>query len=279
MMSNWSYKIEKKPSFFSYPTVSDLDVKTPSSSTQVSLEQLLNEELQSPPPCLQVIDNYKNDGSQFQGAYCAPQGNPRVFDCPSIQITSISHNVHVEAGSNLEDVAAGGAEAAYYEPSWNRDQLYLPLDASYRESALSPSPCSSLSSRSWVSDLSSCDSFSHVNNYVDGELRDAALLALGSPGCGGGAFGVELWQQKYQHPVAFSPVLSPYQSPRQSPSHSPRTSIIEDTWLNCWPNSRWVSSVSVFKLSQSCAHCRSIVYFSRNSVVGTANQNVSYINY
>lgn len=245
MMSNWRYKIEKKTFFFSYLTVSDLDVKTPSSSTQVSLEQLLNQELQSAPPCLQVIDDYEHTGSQSQGAYCSPQGNLRVFDCPSIQITSISHNVHVEACSNLESLAAGGAEAAYYEPSWNRDQLYLPLDASYRESALSPSPCSSLSSRSWVSDLSSCDSFSHVNNYVDGELHDAALLALGSPGCGGGTFGVELWQQKYQHPVAFSPVLSP----RQSPSHSPRTSITEDTWLNCWPNSRWFGSVSVFKLS------------------------------
>ncbi|XP_017292388.1 nuclear factor of activated T-cells, cytoplasmic 3 isoform X2 [Kryptolebias marmoratus] len=216
----------------------DLDIKTPPSSTQALLEQLLNQELQSDPPCLQVTDDYQHAGYQSQGPYCGPQGNPRAFDCPSIQITSISHNIHAEAGSNLEVLAAGGAEGGYYEPSWQRDQLYLPLDACYRDSALSTSPCSSLSSRSWVSDLSSCESFSHNNDDVEGELRDAALLALGSPGCGGGAFGVELWQQKYQHPLAFSPVLSPHQSPRQSPSHSPRTSITEDTWQHRRPTSR-----------------------------------------
>ncbi|XP_037539003.1 nuclear factor of activated T-cells, cytoplasmic 3-like [Nematolebias whitei] len=217
-------------------TVSDFDIKNP--STQDFLEQLLNQELQSPPPCLHVTDDYEYAGCQSQGVYCGPQENPRSFDCPSIEITSISHNIHVDAGSSLEVLAAGGAEGGYVEPPWHRNHLYLPLDACYREATLSPSPCSSLSSRSWVSDLSSCESFSHINDNVDEELHDAALLDLGSPGCGGGTFGVELWQQKYQHPLPFSPVLSPHQSPRQSPSHSPRTSITEDTLLNHRPTSR-----------------------------------------
>uniref|UniRef100_A0A096MGS3 Nuclear factor of activated T cells 3b n=1 Tax=Poecilia formosa TaxID=48698 RepID=A0A096MGS3_POEFO len=143
----------------------------------------------------------------------------RAFDCPSIEITSIAHN-HIEPGNDLEVLPLGGAEGGYPEPLWTRDQLYLPLDACYRETALSPSPCSSLSSRSWMSDLSSCESFSHGYDDVEGELQDPALLALGSPGCRGGA------------------LLSPYQSPRQSPCHSPRTSVTEENWLSCRPTSR-----------------------------------------
>ncbi|XP_061750536.1 nuclear factor of activated T-cells, cytoplasmic 3 [Nerophis ophidion] len=149
------------------------------------------------------------------------QGNHRPFDCPSIQITAIAANNHVTQHAG----AVGGVEGGYLEASWSRDQLYLPLDPCYRDPAFCPSPCSSLSSRSWVSDLS---------DDVDGELRDAALLALGSPGCGGGAFGVELWQQKYQNATAFSPALSPH----QSPSHSPRASVTEDNWLSRRPTSR-----------------------------------------
>uniref|UniRef100_A0A8C5G828 Nuclear factor of activated T-cells, cytoplasmic 3-like n=1 Tax=Gouania willdenowi TaxID=441366 RepID=A0A8C5G828_GOUWI len=152
-----------------------------------------------------------------------------AFHCPSIQITSIAPNNHVEAGG-----AWGGVSDTF----GGRDQLYLPFDPSYRDPALCPSPCSSLSSRSWVSDLSSCESSSHVYDDVDGDLRDAARLALGPPlvsplgslgSLGGGvaAFGVELWQQKYQHP-----------SPQQSPSHSPRTSVTEESWLSRRPTSR-----------------------------------------
>lgn len=107
------------------------------------------------------------------------------------------------------------------------------------------SPCSSLSSRSWMSELSSCDSFSHGNDE-DADLHNGALLLLpGSPGSGGGGggqgrggeFGVELWQQKYQNgqkPACFSPTLSPYQSPQ----HSPRASVSEDTWMSRRPSSR-----------------------------------------
>ncbi|XP_045892241.1 nuclear factor of activated T-cells, cytoplasmic 3-like isoform X2 [Micropterus dolomieu] len=219
----------------------DLNVRTPPASTQALTEQPIFQELQSHPLCFSTADGYQCQGPQY-GA----QGNPRAFDCPSIQITSIAPNNHVDPGSSQGALAAGGAEGGYPDVSWSRGQLYLPLDPCYRDTALCPSPCSSLSSRSWMSDLSSCESFSHVYDDVEGELSDAARLALGSPlgspvgspGCGGGAFGVELWQQMYQHPQAFSPALSPHQSPRQSPCHSPRTSVTEESWLHRRPTSR-----------------------------------------
>ncbi|KAM4734209.1 nuclear factor of activated T-cells, cytoplasmic 3 isoform 2-T2 [Anableps anableps] len=215
----------------------DLDVKTSPSTTQALAEQLFSQELQSHLPCLPGTADYEHAEDLSQGPYSGFQENFRAFDCPSIEITSIAHN-HVEPGNDLELLPVGGAEGGYPEPPWSRDQLYLPLDACYRETALSPSPCSSLSSRSWMSDLSSCESFSHGYDDVEGKLQDPALLALGSPGCRGGAFGVELWQQKYQHPSAFNPVLSPCQSPRQSPCHSPRASVTEENWLSRRPTSR-----------------------------------------
>ncbi|XP_019713238.1 nuclear factor of activated T-cells, cytoplasmic 3-like [Hippocampus comes] len=95
-----------------------------------------------------------------------------------------------------------------------------------------------------MSELSSCDSFSHaIDEDADGDLQNGArLLPPGSPGSGGGRggggeFGVELWQQKYQNvqkPACFSPTLSPYQSPQ----HSPRASVSEDTWMSRRPSSR-----------------------------------------
>lgn len=162
-------------------------------------------------------DVYCHVGPRPQGPLYVAPGNPRAFDCPSIHITSI---------------AGGVSRGAPAEASWCREHLFLPLDAGLRDPALAPSPGSSLSSRSWMSDLSSCESFSHIYDDVEVELSAAARLALGSPGgspgCGGGAFGVELWQQKYQHPAAFSPSLSPL----QSPTHSPRGSVTEDNWLS-----------------------------------------------
>ncbi|XP_061139462.1 nuclear factor of activated T-cells, cytoplasmic 3-like isoform X2 [Syngnathus typhle] len=164
---------------------------------------------------------------------CA-RGSSPALHCPSIQITAIAANNDDGGGGS------GGqcAESGYVEAAWPRDQLYLPLDPCYRDAPFCPSPCSSVSSRSWVSDLSSCDSLSHAadKDAVE-DLRDAALLlALGSSeggaGGGGGAFGVELWQQKYQDPA--HPALSPHQSPQ----HSPRTSVTEDTWMSRWPSSR-----------------------------------------
>ncbi|XP_040018318.2 nuclear factor of activated T-cells, cytoplasmic 3 [Gasterosteus aculeatus] len=205
-----------------------LNARTPSSSTLV--EQLVSQEQQS--------FSYQPADYQFQGPQYGGQGNPRTFDCPSIQITSIAPHGHVEPAASPGALAGVGAEGGYPEASWSRGQLYLPLDPCYRDPALCPSPCSSLSSRSWLSDLSSCESFSHAAGDGEVELRDAAHLALGlppgSPGCGGGAFGVELWQQKYQHPSAFSPVLSPH----QSPCHSPHASVTEESWLGRRPASR-----------------------------------------
>ncbi|XP_062245067.1 nuclear factor of activated T-cells, cytoplasmic 3-like [Platichthys flesus] len=222
------------------------DVRTPPSSTQPLSDQLLSHELQSHPQYFSTLDSYQHFGCHFLGPQYGAQGNPRAFDCPSIQITSIAPNSHVEPSSGQEARAVAGAEGGYPEAPWSRDQLYLPLDPCYRDPALCPSPCSSMSSRSWISDLSSCESFSNFYDEVEGEPGDVARPALGSPlgspvgspGCGGGAFGVELWQQKYQHPVAFSPSLSPLQSPRQSPCHSPRTSVTEESWLNRRPTSR-----------------------------------------
>ncbi|KAM9807704.1 nuclear factor of activated T-cells, cytoplasmic 3-like [Neosynchiropus ocellatus] len=215
---------------------SDLNVVTAPSSTQT-----LHPVSQEPRPLCLPAD-YQHVAYQHVGPQFEAQGNTRSFDCPSIQITSIAPNNHVEQTANQENAAVGGAEGGYPEPSWSRDQLYLPLDPCYRDPTLCPSPCSSLSSRSWMSDVSSCESYSHVYDDVDGDLCDPARLALasplGSPGCGGGAFGVELWQQKYQSPSAFSPSLSPHQSPRQSPCHSPRTSVTEESWLHRRPTSR-----------------------------------------
>ncbi|XP_068507112.1 nuclear factor of activated T-cells, cytoplasmic 3 isoform X1 [Syngnathus scovelli] len=171
---------------------------------------------------------------QYAGPDDGARGSSPALHCPSIQITAIAANNDDGGGGS------GGqcAESGYVEAAWPRDQLYLPLDPCYRDAPFCPSPCSSLSSRSWVSDLSSCDSFSHaVDKDADEDLRDAALLlALGSSGGGaggggggGGAFGVELWQQKYQDPAL---------SPHQSPQHSPRTSVTEDTWMSRCPSSR-----------------------------------------
>ena len=165
--------------------------------------------------------------------------------------TSIAPNSHQDAGSCHNAVPARGPEGEGPGPdrSWSRDHLYLPLEPGYRDATLSPSPCSSLSSRSWLSDLSSCESFSHIYDDVEAELNEAAagvtlgsplVSPLPSPGCGGGAFGVEIWQLQYQHPLLNS--LSSYQSPRQSPSasprHSPRTSVTDENWLNPRPTSR-----------------------------------------
>ncbi|XP_075884874.1 nuclear factor of activated T-cells, cytoplasmic 3 [Nelusetta ayraudi] len=228
-------------------------VRGPPTSAQAAAEQRVFQELQSFPSTAtgqyQQQYGYQIQGLQglqvLQGLQPGAQENLRAFDCPSIQITSIAVGNHADqAGCGLEAaLAVGGAEGGYpVPPPRSRGQLYLPPDACYRDAVLCPSPCSSLSSRSWLSDVSSCESFSHVYDDVEVELQDAARLALGSPlasplgspGCGGGAFGVELWQQQYQHPLAFSPALSPHQSPCQSP----RTSVTEESWLHRRPASR-----------------------------------------
>uniref|UniRef100_A0A3B4BHT9 RHD domain-containing protein n=1 Tax=Periophthalmus magnuspinnatus TaxID=409849 RepID=A0A3B4BHT9_9GOBI len=185
---------------------SGLDVRANPSSTQ-------NLDLQD--PNLNIYHHHVTPQSQqqpqLQGTQYGAQGNPRAFDCPSIQITSIAPNNHIDQCQDVQ-----GAEGGYSDASWSRDQLYLPVDVCYRDQTLCPSPCSSLSSRS--------------------------------------AFGVELWQQKYQHPMAFSPALSPHQSPLGSPCHSPRTSVTEESWLNRRPSSRPTSPYGKRRHASSDPH-------------------------
>uniref|UniRef100_A0A4W3JSH9 Nuclear factor of activated T cells 3 n=1 Tax=Callorhinchus milii TaxID=7868 RepID=A0A4W3JSH9_CALMI len=162
----------------------------------------------------------------------SPIGAPKAFECPSIQITSISPNCHQGIGPNEDEVHANGTDNDYLErPS--RDHLYLPLDpAYYRDASLSPSPASSISSRSWFSDASSCESFSHVYDDVDSELNEAAArFTLSSPGGSPrGCPADESWQPNYG--------LANSLSPRQSPCHSPRASITDENWLSPRPTSR-----------------------------------------
>ncbi|XP_030060163.1 nuclear factor of activated T-cells, cytoplasmic 3 isoform X2 [Microcaecilia unicolor] len=183
------------------------------------------------------LQSYKNyvTTSGIQDSKCSLSG-PKPFECPSIQITSISPHCQQGIEINEDDLHANGPENEYTDKP-SRDHLYLPLELSYRESSLSPSPGSSISSRSWFSDAaSSCESISHVYDDVDSELNEAAArFTLGSPsaspsGSPRGCQGDESWQQPY----GFGPSLSP----RQSPCHSPRTSITDENWLSPRPTSR-----------------------------------------
>ncbi|XP_069072335.1 nuclear factor of activated T-cells, cytoplasmic 3 isoform X2 [Pleurodeles waltl] len=165
----------------------------------------------------------------------SPVGGPKPFECPSIQITSISPNCHQGIETSENELQANRPESDFMDrPS--RVQLYLPLESPYRETSLSPSPGSSISSRSWFSDASSCESMSHIYDDVDSELNEAAArFTLGSPlaspnGSPRGCPGEESWQP----PFGFGSSLSP----RQSPCHSPRTSITDENWLSPRPTSR-----------------------------------------
>uniref|UniRef100_A0A674NE88 Nuclear factor of activated T cells 3 n=1 Tax=Takifugu rubripes TaxID=31033 RepID=A0A674NE88_TAKRU len=178
----------------------------------------------------------------------APLEAPKAFACPSIQITSISPSCQQEMDPNEEDLSANGPDRDYLgERPLSRDHLYLPLDHAYRDSSLSPSPCSSLSSRSWFSDASSCESFSHVYDDVDSELNEAAARfnlgsPLTSPGCASPqASGGVLEEQphwQHHHPAIVHQSHPITLSPRQSPCHSPRTSVTDENWLSPRPPSR-----------------------------------------
>uniref|UniRef100_A0A8I3NVW4 Nuclear factor of activated T cells 3 n=1 Tax=Canis lupus familiaris TaxID=9615 RepID=A0A8I3NVW4_CANLF len=182
---------------------------------------------------LQGHKNYEGTCEIPESKY-SPLGGPKPFECPSIQITSISPNCHQEIDAHEDDLHINDPEREYLErPS--RDHLYLPLEPSYRESSLSPSPASSISSRSWFSDASSCESLSHIYDDVDSELNEAAArFTLGSPltspgGSPGGCPGEESWHQQYG--------LGHSLSPRQSPCHSPRSSVTDENWLSPRPAS------------------------------------------
>ncbi|CAB1322825.1 unnamed protein product, partial [Coregonus sp. 'balchen'] len=260
------------PTFFLYPAGPDPDDSTQYYTTQpigqsqdVQQSHQHHQAVSNQAP-LQAHGNYHPSSSyEVHSSRYSPMGHhPKAFDCPSIQITSISHS-HQELGSSQDAVLISGADGGgecSRERSSSRDHLYLSLDPCYRDSSsLNLSPCSSLSSRSWLSDMSSCESFSHVYDDVEAELNEAAArFTLGSPlasplaspvcspqGQAAGGFGVELWQQQYfmstdslsprQSPRQ-SPHQSPRQSPRQSPCHSPRNSVTDENWLNPRPTSR-----------------------------------------
>ncbi|XP_075433059.1 nuclear factor of activated T-cells, cytoplasmic 3 isoform X3 [Ascaphus truei] len=180
----------------------------------------------SNPPRFHGYKTY--DGACEMPKY-SPVGGPKPFECPSIQITSISPNCHQDI-ETTEELLTNGSENDYMERT-SRDHLYLPLEPSYRETSLSPSPGSSISSRSWFSDASSCESNSHIYDDVESELNEAAArFTLGSPlaspsGSPRGCPGDETWQQ-----FGYGASLSP--------SHSPRTSITDENWLNPRPTSR-----------------------------------------
>lgn len=176
----------------------------------------------------------------------APVEAPKAFECPSIQITSISPSCQQEMDTSEENLRANGRDGDYHgDRPLSRDHLYLPLDHSYRDSSLSPSPCSSLSSRSWFSDASSCESFSHIYDDVDSELNEAAArFTLGSPltspGCTSPQTGVGLLEEhphwQHHHPTFVHHSIS--LSPHHSPCHSPRTSVTDENWLSPRPPSR-----------------------------------------
>ncbi|RLW01313.1 hypothetical protein DV515_00008234 [Chloebia gouldiae] len=187
----------------------------------------------SSPTRFQSLKNYEGTCEVPESKY-SPLGGPKPFECPSIQITSISPNCHQGIEANEDELHTNGTENEYMErPS--RDHLYLPLEPSYRESSLSPSPASSISSRSWFSDASSCESISHVYDDVDSELNEAAArFTLGSPLASPGGSPRGPSDESWQQPYGFGHALSP----RQSPCHSPRTSITDENWLSPRPTSR-----------------------------------------
>ena len=186
-------------------------------------------------PSFQLQGHKNSEGTcEIPESKYSPLSGPKPFECPSIQITSISPNCHQEIDAHEDDLHINDPEREYLErPS--RDHLYLPLEPSYWESSLSPSPASSISSRSWFSDASSCESLSHLYDDVDSELNEAAArFTLGSPlaspgGSPGGCPGEESWHQQYG--------LGHSLSPRQSPCPSPRSSITDENWLSPRPAS------------------------------------------
>lgn len=186
----------------------------------------------TPTSCFQGFKTFDGPNA-VQEQKCNPSGGPKPFECPSIQITSISPNCHQDT-ETPQELQKGDLENDYVEgPS--RDHLHLQLEPSYREPSLSPSPGSSISSRSWFSDASSCESVSHIYDDVESELNEAAArFSLGSPltspsGSPRGFPNDDAWQ-----PFCYGASLSP----RQSPCHSPRTSITDENWLSPRTTSR-----------------------------------------
>ncbi|XP_036431854.1 nuclear factor of activated T-cells, cytoplasmic 3 isoform X1 [Colossoma macropomum] len=231
-------------------------------------------------------------------SYCAVDSPSRVFDCPSIQITSIPASCHQDTMGGLQDGVHHVEQQGASGPLASRDQLYLTLDPSYRDTAaLCPSPCSSLSSRSWLSDASSCESFSHIYDDVEAELNEAAarvrlgsplmsplgsplpspltspqaspqvspmVSPFGSPSC---AYGEDSWFRYQQQQRLYTRSLSPHQSPYQSP----RASVTEETWLSPRPHSSSSSRPS----SRPTSPYGKRPYSSAEAVPGSSSPHLS----
>lgn len=187
------------------------------------------------------------DAQCFTVLPTAPVEAPKAFECPSIQITSISPSCQQEMDGNEGELRPNGSDGDYHrDRTLSRGHLFLPLDHSYRDTSLSPSPGSSLSSRSWFSDASSCESFSHVYDDVDSELNEAAArVSLGSPltspGCASPQTGGGVLEEQsfwHQHHPPFVHQSHSTLSPRQSPCHSPRNSVTDENWLSPRPSSK-----------------------------------------
>ncbi|XP_039601652.1 nuclear factor of activated T-cells, cytoplasmic 4 [Polypterus senegalus] len=127
--------------------------------------------MHSPPPRPALDKNFIGT-YESQPARFIQLGGSRILECPSIQITTISPENHYSE----ENEPYSGWERM------SRDHLYLPLDPfAYRDAgSLSPSPASSLSSRSWISEASSCESLQLLCD--EDELNEAtSRFSLGSP--------------------------------------------------------------------------------------------------
>uniref|UniRef100_H3AJD7 RHD domain-containing protein n=1 Tax=Latimeria chalumnae TaxID=7897 RepID=H3AJD7_LATCH len=164
--------------------------------------------MHSPPP-RPALDRDFDATYESQPARYVQVGGSRVLECPSIRITTISpQNGH---GDFEEDFCPNGWDSTPSE-RLSRDYLYLPLDPySYRDASLSPSPASSLSSRSWFSDASSCESLHQICDDVDSELNEAtSRFTLGSPLGSPRGSSPRLWPH-------YDPCLSPREDNLLSP--------------------------------------------------------------
>ncbi|XP_031755772.1 nuclear factor of activated T-cells, cytoplasmic 3 isoform X1 [Xenopus tropicalis] len=193
-------------------------------------EHQIHSSTHSSASCLQDYRTY-DSSSEIQDYTCSSSFGPKSFECPSIQITSISPSCHQDIGT-FENAENNRPERDYMDRPL-RDHLCLHLEPSFREPSLSPSPGSSISSRSWISDASSCESLSHIYDDLDSELNEAAArFTLGSPLTSPSGSPREHPVEKTWHVCSVSP------SSRQSPCHSPRNSITDENWLSPRPSSK-----------------------------------------
>ncbi|KAL0966304.1 hypothetical protein UPYG_G00293630 [Umbra pygmaea] len=144
---------ERTVSALSLPESSNTDSQQAATPPSPSASQRAG--MHSPPPRRALVREFSGTYESLP-ARSVQVSESRVFECPSIQITTISpEDDPPPVRGNYWDTGGG----------WDRERLYLPLldPFCYREGSpgagsLSPSPASSPSSRGWLSPASSCDS-------------------------------------------------------------------------------------------------------------------------